>query len=69
MDIDRIIIENINQYISANDISPSKLAKESGMSYHKLWLILNKNYSIRVGDYYSICRAVKEPLDFFMPKA
>lgn len=67
MDIDKKVIENIKNYVEDNDISLNKLSKASGISYHRLWLILNKNYTVKLGDYISICKAFKEPFDFFIP--
>jgi transcriptional regulator with XRE-family HTH domain len=66
--MDQKIIKNIYRYIYKNDISISRLANEAGMSYHRLWAILNQSYTIKVGDYVALCRALKEPLDFFIPK-
>lgn len=65
---DKEIIENIKQYIIDNDISIKKLAKESKIPYHRLWMIINQNNKITVGDYVAICRAVFEPLEYFIPK-
>ena len=67
-DLNQVVINNIKNYIYANDISLSKLAKESGVSYHQIWAILNQSYTIKLGDYVAICRAFKEPIDFFIPK-
>lgn len=66
--MDREVIKNINQYIITNDISIKKLADVSKIPYHRLWVILNKNYTVSVGDYVAICRAFEEPIDFFIPK-
>lgn len=68
MDMDKAIIENIKDYIEDNDISINKLSKVSRIPYHRLWLILNKNYTIKLGDYIAICKAFREPFDFFIPK-
>ena len=67
MELDQIIIKRIEQYIITNDISLSKLAKESKIPYHRLWAIFNQSNTIKLGDYIAICRAFKEPLDFFIP--
>ena len=66
--IDKEVIENIKRYIESNDISINKLSKEAGIPYHRIWLILNKNYAVKLGDYVAICKAFREPLDFFLPK-
>ena len=66
MDIDTKVIVRIKYYIEKHDISLSKLAKASKISYHNLWVILNQNYSIKLGDYVAICKALNEPLDFFL---
>lgn len=66
--VDREVIKNINNYIKEYNLSVSKIAKEAGISYHQLWCLLTKRGSIRIGDYVAICRAVREPFDFFIPK-
>lgn len=68
MSVDKAVLNNIKQYIFDNDISMKKLAKESNIPYHRLWTILNQNSKITVGDYVAICRALFEPLDYFIPK-
>lgn len=67
MKIDQEVIKKIKQYIITNNISLTKLANEAKITYHNLWVILNQSHSIKLGDYIAICRAVKEPLDFFIP--
>ena len=62
------IIKNINDYISANNISLTKLAEASGILYNTLWAILNKNKDISVKDYIAICKALNEPLEYFIPE-
>ncbi len=62
------IIKNINDYISANNISLTKLAEASGFLYNTLWVILNKNKDITVKDYIAICKALNEPVEYFIPK-
>lgn len=62
------IIKNINDYISANNISLTKLAEASGILYNTLWAILNKNKDITVKDYIAICKALNEPVEYFIPK-
>ena len=68
MSADKKILDNIKQYIIENDISLNKLAKETDIPYHRLWTIINQNNKITVGNYVAICRAVFEPLDYFIPK-
>ena len=68
MNIDIQVISNINNYIISNNISLPKLAKEANLPYHNLWAIINQYSSIKLGDYVSICRALNEPIDFFIPK-
>ena len=68
MEIDQIVIKRIKEYIITNNISISKLATEARIPYHRLWLILNQSYTIKLGDYIAIVRAIKEPFDFFIPK-
>lgn len=65
---DRDVIKNINDYIVTNNISISKLADAAHISYHRLWSILVKSYSIKLSDYIAICNAFHEPFDFFLPK-
>jgi len=62
------VIKNINDYILANDISLTKLAEASGIIYNTLWTILNKNKDITIKDYIAICKALNEPVDYFIPK-
>lgn len=62
-------IDRINNYIEANGLSVPKIAKEAGMDYVRLWAILNRNNKISLDDYVRICRACKEPLEKFIPKA
>lgn len=69
MNIDKEVIDNIKEYITDNDISLKKLAEESKIPYHRLWTILNQNYTITIGDYVSICIALREPFGFFIPNA
>lgn len=62
------IIKNIREYIIDNDISIPKLAKAADIPYMRLWRILyNRQYSIRLCDYIALCKALHEPLDFFIP--
>lgn len=68
MKIDKKVIKEIKRYIESNDISINKLSKESGIPYHRLWTIINYNQAITLGDYLLICKAFKEPFDFFLPK-
>lgn len=63
---DKTVIDNINQYIIVNDISLNKLASASGISYHRLWIILNQSNTIKLKDYIAICQAFKEPFDLFL---
>ena len=63
---DKAVIEKINRYIIVNDISLNKLASASGISYHRLWTILNQNDTIKLKDYIAICEAFKEPFDLFL---
>lgn len=65
---DRKVIKNINEYITRNNLSISKVAKEAGISYHQLWCILTKRDTIRIGDYIAICKAVREDYAFFLPE-
>lgn len=65
---DRTVIMNINDYIERNNLSIKKIAKESGITYHRLWSILNQSSSIKLSDYFSICKAFNEPVDIFFPK-
>jgi transcriptional regulator with XRE-family HTH domain len=62
------IIKRIKEYIEDNYISLNKLAKASGISYHRLWCILNQSYTIKLSDYIAICSALKEPFDLFITK-
>ena len=62
-------IEKINTYIEANGLSIPKIAKAAGMKPIKLWSILNRNSRISLDDYVAICRACREPLEKFIPKA
>lgn len=65
---DKVIIKKIKDYIYDNDISVNKLAVAAGLSYHRLWFILNQSDTIKVSDYIAICSALKEPLDLFITK-
>lgn len=66
--LDKKVVDNIRRYVADNDISIQKLAKESNIPYHRLWTIINQNRKITVGDYDAICKAVFEPLDYFIPE-
>lgn len=66
--INEAIIQNIKNYIEANDLSEKKIAKEAGLDYNHLWKILNKNKTIRLDDYVALCRAFRESLEKFIPK-
>lgn len=61
--------ENIKNYIEENGLSLSKISKASGITYNSLWGILHRRQSIRLDDYVALCRAFKEPLEKFIPKA
>lgn len=61
------IIKNINNYLKREGISVCELADFSGIKYNSLWNILNRNKTIRLEDYTAICKALNEPLDFFIP--
>lgn len=65
-DFDNEVLKRINQYIYDNGLSLSKIAKESGMDYVALWSLLNRNRSIKLKDYVSLCKAFKEPFDKFI---
>ena len=65
--MDQLIINNIKQYVFDNNISIMKLSEASKIPYHRLWLILNRNAKVSVGDYVAICLAFNEPLEFFIP--
>ena len=62
------VIKNINDYISQNNISLTQLAQAIGILYNSLWVILNKNKDITVKDYIAICKALNQPLEYFIPK-
>ena len=62
-------IQKINNYIEANGLSVPKIAQAAGMKPVKLWSILNRNNKISLDDYVAICRACREPLEKFIPKA
>lgn len=64
---DKEVIEKIKHYIIKNDISLKKLAVASGISYHKLWSLLNQSGTIKLGDYIALCKAFQEPFDLFLP--
>ena len=66
--MDQEVIKKIKRYIEINDISLTKLARTSKIPYHRLWVILNQSYTIKLGDYVALCKAFKEPFDFFIPK-
>ena len=65
---DKEVIKKINHYITVNDISITKLAAATGISYHRLWSILNQSGTIKLCDYVAICKAFKEPFELFLPK-
>ena len=68
MSVDKKVLDNIKRYILDNDISIPKLATESKIPYHRLWTIINQSSKITVGNYVAICKAVREPFDYFIPK-
>lgn len=63
---DKVVIQKIKNYIAVNNISLNKLADVSGISYHRLWCILNQSDTIKLKDYLAICEAFKEPFDLFL---
>lgn len=65
---DAEVLKRIRLYISMNDLDMKKTASEAGMTYIQLWSTLNRNKSIKLCDYVSLCRAFHEPLDTFLPK-
>ena len=65
---DREVIKNINNYVLVNNLSIRKIADMSGISYHRLWSILEKSNSIKLSDYIAICNVCCEPLDYFLPQ-
>ena len=68
MGFDKKVIANINEYITANNLSIKKIADETGISYHRLWSTLSQSSSIKLSDYVAICRAFREPFDIFLPR-
>ena len=63
---DKKVIQKIKEYIEVNDISLNKLADASGITYHRLWSILNQSDTIKLKDYIAICQAFQEPFDLFL---
>ncbi len=61
------IIQNIKLYIDYNNLSLTKIAREAGMTYIRLWSIMNRNQGLKLTDYISLCRAFQEPLERFIP--
>jgi len=65
---DNEVLKRINLYISSNNLSVEKIAKEAGMTYIQLWSLLKRNKSIKLSDYVALCNAFREPFDLFLPK-
>lgn len=66
--INDTVIERIKLYIETNNLSLKKIAEAAGIGYYSLWSMLNRNQTIKLDDYVALCRALKEPLDKFIPK-
>lgn len=62
------ILNRINDYIKANNLSLPKIAEAAGMDYFKLWALLNRKHQIKLTDYVALCRAFREPLETFIPE-
>lgn len=65
-DFDNKVIQRINDYISYNGLSLSKIAKVMKMDYVSLWSLLNRTKSIKLKDYIGLCQAFNEPFEKFL---
>lgn len=65
-DFDQRVIENIKAYCKANDISLTKLAKASGMTGNQIYYLSSGKQTLTLDMYVRICKAVREPLDYFL---
>ena len=63
---DEAVIDNINSYIEEQNLSHSKIAKASGLSYQQLYQIRHKHQRLKLTEYVKLCKAFDEPLDKFI---
>lgn len=56
----------IKKYMDAKGIKQTFLADKTGMSTQIVNAILNGNRKIEAVEYYSICKALDRPLNYFM---
>ena len=56
----------INDYIEEHNLSHSKIAKASGMSYGRLYSIRTGVSRIKLEDYANLCKAFNEPFEKFL---
>ena len=56
----------IKKYMDAKGIKQTFLADKTGMSTQIVNEILNGNRKIEAVEYYSICKALDRPLNYFM---
>lgn len=63
---DREVSERISNYCRDNDISLRKLAKEAGLTNNQIYFITTHRSTISLDHYVRICKALKEPVDYFL---
>ena len=55
----------IKAYLTDNGITQAYLVRQTGLSADKISNICNQDRGISAEEYYSICTALKLPLDYF----
>lgn len=60
------VITKIKDYCRINDISLSKLAKEAGLGNNQIYYLSCGKQIMTMEMYVKICKALKEPLDYFL---
>lgn len=63
---DKRVSERIAKYCRDNDISLRKLAREAGLTNNQIYFITTNRSTISLEHYIRICKALKEPIDYFI---
>lgn len=66
---DRTVSGRIARYCKDNDISLRKLARAAGLTNNQIYFITTNRGRINLEQYVSICKALNEPIDYFLKEA
>lgn len=63
---DKAVADRITAYCKANDISMVKLAKEAGITNNQIYFLTTSRQRITLEMYVKICKALREPITYFL---